>query len=1181
MKTTDQTVSELKELRATNGNAATPHSYEQLSIILDGAQVGISNCSREQRFKYVNKHYAKQQGLTPEEIIGKPIVDILGDKAYNAFKPFIDEVLTGKRVEQEVEVAYERLGDKRWIHIAYEPEYNHEEVIGWVAVVKDISKRKEAEENLRAREQQLSLIYANVNDVIFYLSVKPNGRFLFESVNHAFLAATGLVEAQVLGKHVDEVIPEPSLSLVLRKYKEAIEKKQTICWEEVTPYPNGEKTGIVSITPVINHQGVCTHLVGNVYDITERKKTEDLLRSSEERYRTLINSVDQGFCTIEVKYDDNQKPLDYRFVEVSPSFEHQTGIVNGAGRWMRDIAPDQDEYWFEVYGRVALTREAARFEYHSTPLKRWWSVFAYPIDEPGQRRIAVLFNDITERKLSEDRLQRSEERYRAFVAQSTEAIWRFELEQPVDTSLPIDEQIQHCFKYAYLAECNDAMAKMYGYNSYTEIVGARLGDLMPKENDANIAYLTAFMQNGYRIDDVESEELDKDGNAVYFVNNLVGIIENGFITRAWGTQRDVTKKKRDAAILRESNIRMELAQSATGFWTFEVNPATGETHMSEEGYLRYGISKNDPDVLATWRSRIHPDDIEHVEKEVQRCLAEGSNELEYRYHHPEKGWRWIYGRSGLFGDEKRMYGVNMDVTDRKQSETQLQRAHQRFLTAETALNGYVYEWDIVNNKVWRSENFTRVLGYNSGEVEETYGGFQALVHPDDMPRVRASFENVWRHKPSYYTDDFRVRHKNGSYIWMRDYGYLTWTEKFEPINMVGSIVNVHEQKVLELQLQETSEKLHAMLESLPHIAFMSDANGTATYFNTRWTEYSGQSLQDALDGNGPVYIHPDDLPNMTEWARHIKEGIPYTSETRYRRKDGQYRWHLVRVLPMTNNEGKIAYWIGTCTDIHDQKEFAQKLEGLVAERTQALQQSKTALERLNAELASFAYVASHDLREPIRKVLSFGDYLVKREKEKLSERGVDYLTRMHGAASRMDGMLDDLLAFSRVNTWESKRELLDLNSIVSQAKSTLSEKIEEANATIVVDPLPSHQGVAFQFRQLFIHLIDNAVKFRKADVNPYVEITNEVINGSSFEKLDPVRKYLRISVKDNGIGVEPQYHDRIFELFQRLHSKDKFNGTGIGLSICRKVAENHQGVITIDSRLDAGSTFEVFLPLMD
>ena len=154
--------------------------------------------------------------------------------------------------------------------------------------------------------------------------------------------------------------------------------------------------------------GAVTGIFVEGYDVTERVSAEAGLRDAEERYLALFNGIDQGFCTIEVAFDEHDEPVDYRFLEVSPSFERQTGIENGAGRWMREIAPDQDQYWFDTYGRVALTGEPARFENYSTPLGRWWDVYAFRIS--GPRRIAVLFRDITDQKRAEARLRESEAR---------------------------------------------------------------------------------------------------------------------------------------------------------------------------------------------------------------------------------------------------------------------------------------------------------------------------------------------------------------------------------------------------------------------------------------------------------------------------------------------------------------------------------------------------------------------------------------------------------------------------------------------------------------------------------------------------------------------------------------------------------------------------------------------------
>jgi PAS domain S-box-containing protein len=273
---------------------------------------------------------------------------------------------------------------------------------------------------------------------------------------------------------------------------------------------------------------------------------EAKLRDAEERYLALYHAIDQGFCTIEVKFDEHDRPLDYRFLEVSPSFEHQTGIRDAAGRWMRDIAADQDEHWFELYGRVARERQPERFEASSTPLSRWWNVYAFPIGEPEQRQIGVLFRDISARKRAEQALRESEERYRTLVAQVNDyAIFRVDLEgRPVTW--------------------NEGVERVLGFTE-KEFVGQEIGDIIftPEDIEAGVAQL-------------EFEEAERSGTAAntrwmrrkngdrFFAEGITTVIQDqaGAIVGFTKVMRDHTELHRANEALRAAKEEAEEANRA-------------------------------------------------------------------------------------------------------------------------------------------------------------------------------------------------------------------------------------------------------------------------------------------------------------------------------------------------------------------------------------------------------------------------------------------------------------------------------------------------------------------------------------------------------------------------------------------------------------------------------------------
>jgi light-regulated signal transduction histidine kinase (bacteriophytochrome) len=293
------------------------------------------------------------------------------------------------------------------------------------------------------------------------------------------------------------------------------------------------------------------------------------------------------------------------------------------------------------------------------------------------------------------------------------------------------------------------------------------------------------------------------------------------------------------------------------------------------------------------------------------------------------------------------------------------------------------------------------------------------------------------------------------------------------------------------------------------------------------------------------------------------------AEWRVRNASGHFFWHLVYMSPIIKRD-KPTEWHGFLVDIHAQKTLEQTLRDnrQLKEAQQQLEYHIKELNRSNEELQQFAFVASHDLQEPLRKVIFYSDYFQSKLATHLDEKSTVYLKGMMDASHRMRILIKDLLAFSQVDKQALDLKPVNLDAIMKEAVSDFEVIIKEKNAVVTMTSLPEIEGDETMLRRLFENLLSNGLKYSRDDVPPVISI-NAIPQNESVE----------IEFRDNGIGFEEEFLPKMFTLFQRLHGKEKFAGTGLGLAICRKIAEMHHGSITATSRLNIGSSFFVSLPL--
>jgi two-component system CheB/CheR fusion protein len=593
-----------------------------------------------------------------------------------------------------------------------------------------------------------------------------------------------------------------------------------------------------------------------------------------------------------------------------------------------------------------------------------------------------------------------------------------------------------------------------------------------------------------------------------------------------------------------------------------------------------------------------------------QVLAQGSLlRTEFRMEHKQQEY-W-YEMLGVKTQDGNIVITCMDVTEKKDGEDRLRRnynelvqareslrnlnadleykvlertreltmSEERFRLVSKATNDTVWDWDLARNSVWWSENFYAVYGYaREGTSNRTF--WMENIHPEDRERVKNSITKAVNNKQSQWSEGYRLRRADGTYAHVLDRGYLMLDEYATPYRMLGSLMDVTTLRHAEELAAVNKEEKRFLAESMPLILWTADPKGMVNFVNAQFIMYTGKSLQELQEEGWKSVIHKDDIAAWEEkWRLAVKQKEDFAMELRIRHQQGRYDWFLHRTSVQKDMDGMSRVLVGTSTDINEQKMAAEIMERRIQERTLALQRANQELEGSNAELQQYAFVASHDLKEPLRKIHMFGNMLKERYQDNMEEKAVDYLNRIINSSSRMTNLINDLLRFSRLSQ-SSFFEQVNLEVIIKEILSDLEILIHEKNAVVSVSPMPVIEAVPGQLRQVFQNLLSNAFKFSGKGVQPIINITATRLKEKKFEsEADPDGPFVCISITDNGIGFDEKYLDKIFVLFQRLHTKDQYEGTGIGLAVTRKIIDKHNGLITAHSREKEGATFNIILPV--
>jgi PAS domain S-box-containing protein len=505
-------------------------------------------------------------------------------------------------------------------------------------------------------------------------------------------------------------------------------------------------------------------------------------------------------------------------------------------------------------------------------------------------------------------------------------------------------------------------------------------------------------------------------------------------------------------------------------------------------------------------------------------------------------------RTITLGGEPSYINACIDITESKKAEEMLIRSRQEWIETFDLIPDLIAIIDNEHRIVKANKAMLNKINVSGNDAAGLY--CYEYIHGDNKPHPSCPHALMLKDGKQYVSEIFEMR-IGGDFL-----------VSVTPIvdangNIEGSVHvarDITERKRAEKELRESREKLDLALDNGSIGVWEWNIITNAIEWDERMEKIFGIG-SGTFEGNYDAFekfLVDEDIAHTRKAISNTLEfNVPFETIYRIQLKNGEIKYISTKALVNRDSEGKPQRMIGVCYDITEMKKGAE----------QSLFKLNEDLLRSNKELEQFAYVASHDLQEPLRMVSSFTQLLSKRYKDKLDEEANEFIQFAVDGAFRMQGLINDLLEYSRIETKGKKLSAVYIHDVLGQTIINLSLKIKEKNALVTCDELPTVMADGGQMIQLFQNLIGNALKFCK---------TTPMVHISAKEEKD---HYL-FSVRDNGIGIEPQYFDKIFQIFQRLHQKDEYSGTGIGLAICRRIAERHGGKIWVESEPGEGTTFK-------
>ncbi len=1101
-----------------------------------------------------------QWGYTPAELLG-------GQHSYNdLLHP--DDV---QRINDDIVQHFEhgpddyrqeyrlRCKDGRWVWVDDRTALTRGptgEVTGISGILLDISLQKEAQQAQREQAEQLRMFY-ELPFLGMAISSPVDKRWL--QVNDRLCEILGYSRAELLRMSWADMTPPGDLERNVQLFDELLAGQRTsyAMQKRFIRKDGGVVHAEIDVRAGRDSDGRVKQLFATIQDVTERRQAEAALQNSERQLREAQRIGRMGSWAHDLRSGEvTWSEETYRLQDLDPetfrpSYDNFRSLIHPD-----DVARVVEAYQRSVeQGTVYETRYRIRVA--SGRIKHL-HVRGETLMEDGQpaRTVGMVVDetDLTEAQQERDRL--------ASILEATTDIV--------------------------------SMADPQGNILYFNRAGRVMLDL---ENGTSLAVAASRLHPQWAADRIlqeglpaaiehgvwsgETAVLNREGEVVPVSQVILSHRDDrGHLLYLSTIMRDLSERKRSEAALQEQEALLAEAQEVARLGNWNLDLMTGQALWSAEEYrlLGYEPGAVEP-TLEHFMQAVHPEDRERVQRAMQQAMLAPGDRTYHVEHRVLQGTgvRHLEQRGRVSFDEQeravRMFGTTMDVTERKQAEAALRQSEERYMLAARIGGSGAWEMWPAEGRIFFDGNLTRLMGFEAHELSEDLADWVDTVPEQARAEVAAAIQSVIHGRSDSYEIEHPVRRKDGSIGWVFVQGQCVSAPGEVPLRLVGSSLDITERKRADQALLDLKE----MLEQAEVVARLGSWAYDSDTRYLRWSPQMFRNMHMPWSETPPSIdaycerIHPDDVARVRTAIDLLvtAQDVP-TVAFRTHPAFGPVHWmrRTVHRIPR-DAEGRGPRYIGILLDITEAVEAEERLSRLNQELERRVAERTEQLSVANRELEAFSYTVSHDLKAPLRGIDGYSQLLVEEYGARLDDDGRLFVQRIRQGVQQMVELISDLLEYSRMERRDMAQEPVALQPLIEQILDSYHADIEQQGTQVRLSLEPvtlplDREGISVVLR----NLIGNALKFSRGSAAPAIEVGVRTEAGRRI-----------LWVRDNGVGFDMKYHDRIFGIFQRLHRPEEFPGTGVGLALVAKAVQRMGGRVWAESALGAGATFYLEFPV--